>query len=106
MANTTKFTIEGSMTLAYYADERNSKRVLIHPKEEDIGSDAVVSGMDISEQESLGSKIASEIGFPNDTEFDELYRKLDDLRQQGLRTEEGVPDVTRQAKMRITVEVL
>lgn len=106
MANTTQFTIEGPMTLAYFASERNSKRILINPEEEDTGSDAVVSGMDISDQESLGTKIANEIGFPNDQEFDELYSKLEGLRQQGLRTDEGVPDVTREVQLRITVEIL
>ena len=105
MADTTRFTVEGTMTLAYYADERHSKRVLIHPKEdENLGEDASVC--DCSPEESLESKISNEIGFPNDAEFDELYRKMDELRQQGLRTEEGTPDATRQVKMRITVEVL
>jgi N-methylhydantoinase A/oxoprolinase/acetone carboxylase beta subunit len=101
MANTTKFTIEGPMTLAYHADEMNSRRVLIHPKEEDVESDALGCC-----DESLESKIASEIGFPNDAEFDEVFRKMDQLREQGLRTEEGVPDGTREIQLRITVEVL
>ncbi len=99
MAETTKFTIEGSMSLAYFADERHSKRVLIEEKDSD-GSD--IGG----NSPSLSSKIASSVGFPNDAEFDELYRKLDNLREQGLRTEEGVPDVTRSVEMRITVEIL
>ena len=103
MADTTQFTIEGPMTLAYHADEQHSKRVLIHPKEEENqGSDAPVCGC----EESLETKIANEIGFPNDAEFDELYRKMDELRQKGLRTEEGVPDGTREVQLRITVEVL
>jgi len=34
MANTTSFTFEGPMTLAYYANEWHSKRVLINTKEE------------------------------------------------------------------------
>ena len=105
-ASTTKFTVEGPMTLAYFSDERNSKRVLINPEDEDgsdLVADAPICGC---EGESLETKIANEIGFPNDAEFDEFYRKMDELRQQGLRTEEGVPDVTRPAKLRITVEVL
>ena len=106
MAETTSFTIEGDMTLAYFSDERHSKRVLINPEEENdstLNSEVPVCGC---EEESLETKIAREIGFPNDAEFDEFYRKIEELRQQGLRTEEGVPDVTRPAKLRITVEVL
>ncbi len=99
MANTTKFTIEGPMTLAYHADEINSKRVFIHP--EGTESDALDCCA-----ESLESKIAGEIGFPDDAEFDEVFRKMGQLREQGLRTEEGVPDGTREVQLRITVEVL
>ena len=100
MAEMTKLVVEGDVTLAYFADQVDSKRVLIDTKTTD--GDLV----DSSPQESLGTRIANEIGFPDDAEFNELYHKMDELRQQGLRTEEGVPDVTRQAKMRITIEVL
>ena len=107
MASTTKFTVEGPMTLAYFSDERHSKRVLINPEEEEDKSHLVaevpICGC---EGESLETKIANEIGFPNDAEFDEFYHKMEELRKQGLRTEEGVPDVTRPTKLRITVEVL
>jgi hypothetical protein len=108
MANTTSFTVEGPMTLAYFSDELHSKRVLINPQDEEDKSHLVseVPSCDCTEGESLETKIAREIGFPNDAEFDEFYRKMDELRQQGLRTEEGVPDVTRPVKLRITVEVL
>ena len=103
MANTTSFTIEGPMTLAYYANGRHQKRVLIHPKEEETsGSDAPICGC----EESLETKITTEIGFPNDAEFDEVFRKMEELREQGLLTEEGVPDRTRVFQLRINVEVL
>ena len=107
MANTTSFTIEGPMTLAYYANERYSKRVLINPKEEDAmeGVEAPVTSFD-NDSKSLESKIADTVGFPNDTEFDEVFKKLEELRKRGLRTEEGVPDGTREVQLRIIVEVL
>jgi len=101
MAETTKFTIEGSMTLAYYADERHSKRVLI-ADEEDSHDSMVVGG----NNQSLENKICDSVGFPNDAEFDEVFRKMEELRSKGLRTEEGVPDGTREIQLRITVEVL
>ena len=98
MAETTQFTIEGSMTLAYYADQRHSKRILIaNEGEED-------SAFDVNE--SLETKIANSLNFPDDAEFDEVFRKMEELRKQGLRTEEGVPDGTREVQLRITVEVL
>ena len=108
MAETTSFTIEGPMTLAYFSNERHSKRVLINPKEEERDPNSIIQApvCGCTDSESLETKISNEIGFPNDAEFDEFYRKMDELRQQGLRTEEGVPDVTRPATLRITVEVL
>lgn len=105
MASTTSFTIEGPMSLAYFSSERYSKLVLIKHKEDDV-SPAGEPPITDSQSGSLGAKIADEIGFPNDAEFDELYRKFEELRKQGLRTEEGVPDVTRDVQLRITVEVL
>ena len=95
MAETTEFTIEGSMELAYYADQKYSKRVLIHPEEEGDFS-----------PESVETKIATSLNFPNDQEFDAIFAKMEELRKQGLRTEEGVPDGTREVQLRITVEVL
>jgi len=104
MAEMKKLVVEGDVTLAYFADQMHSKRVLIDT--ETTGDGLVDSSPGSSSQESLGTRIANEIGFPNDTEFDEFYRKMEELRQKGLRTEEGTPDVTRQMKMRITIEVL
>jgi hypothetical protein len=96
------------MTLAFFSDQRHSKRVLIDPKEDENRShreaEVPVCGCEVGE--NLESKIANVIGFPNVAEFDEFYRKIDELRQQGLRTEEGVPVVTRPTKLRITVEIL
>jgi hypothetical protein len=95
------------MTLAFFSDQRHSKRVLINPEDEEDNSHlAEVPVCGCTEGENLETKISNEIGFPNDAEFDAFYRKMDELRQQGLRTEEGVPDVTRQTNLRITVEVL
>jgi hypothetical protein len=104
MSNTTKFTVEGPMTLAYFASERYSKRVFLKPDGGSGDDCAVVGGQDCGE--SLEAKISEEIGFPTDAEFEEVFRKMDELRSQGLRTEDGVPDTTREVQLRITVEVL
>jgi hypothetical protein len=106
MAEMKKLVIEGDVTLAYFADQMDGKRVLIDTEITDDGPAVCSDCSGRGNQESLGSRISNEIGFPNDAEFDELYRKMEELREKGLRTEEGVPDVTRQAKMRITIEVL
>lgn len=100
MAETTQFVIEGEFILAYFADEQNSKHVLIH--EEDNASDGAL----ISAQPRLETKIADELGFPTDSEFEEIFSTLDKMREQGMRPEEGMPVKTRQTKLRITVEVL
>lgn len=101
MANTTKFTIEGSMFLAYFASERYSKRVFLKSEGGDDDAPCTESCGD-----SLEAKIADEIDFPTDAEFEEVFRKLDELREKGLRPEDGIPDTTREVQLRITVEVL
>jgi len=98
MAETTQFVIEGDFTLAYFADEQNSKHVLIIDPDADPNR--------IGEQPRLETKITDELGFPTDEEFDEIFDTLDKMRSQGMRPEEGVPVKTRQTKLRITVEVL
>ncbi len=102
MAETTQFVIEGEFTLAYFADEQNSKHVLI--REEDCNSEQPCAL--VGSQPRLETKIADEIGFPTDSEFDEIFSSLEEMRGQGVRPEEGVPVMTRQTKLRITVEVL
>lgn len=100
MAETTQFVIEGDFTLAYFADEQSSKHVLICEK--DDASDGALIG----EQPRLETKITTELGFPTDAEFEEIFGTLDKMRSQGMRPEEGVPVKTRQTRLRITVEVL
>ena len=104
MSNTTKFTVEGPMTLAYFASERYSKRVFLKSDRGDADDCVVAGAQDCGE--SLEAKINEEIGFPTDTEFEAVFKKMDELRAQGLRTEDGVPDATREVQLRITVEVL
>ena len=58
-------------------------------------------------QRRLESKVADELNFPSDTEFEVMHKKLDKLREKGLRPIEGAPDGMREGvKLRITVEVL
>lgn len=103
MAEIKKFILEGAMTLAYFTGERDSKQVLIEDKDATSDGPETVA----VSQRRLESKICDELGFPNDTEFDEMFKKLDELRKKGLRPVEGVPDKMREdVRLRITVEVL
>lgn len=104
MAETKKFVLEGAVTLAYFTGEQDSKHVLIEDK--DAGPDGPPATISTS-QRRLESKIADELGFPNEAEFDAMFAKLDKLRKKGLRPVEGVPDGVREnVKLRITVEML
>lgn len=99
MAETTQFVVEGDFTLAYFADDANSRHVLL---EDDPSSDGLGN-----HQQSLEMKIADELGFPNEEEFNEIFRKIDELREKGLRPAIGEPDGVREGvKLRITIEVL
>ncbi len=103
MAETKKFVLEGEMTLAYFTGENDSKHILIQDKNAASDGPETVA----RSQRRLESKIADELDFPNEAEFDAMFAKLDKLRQKGLRPVEGVPDGVREGvKLRITVEVL
>ena len=103
MAETKQFVLEGKMALAYFIGERDSKHVLIEDKDAASDGPETVS----TSQRRLESKIADELGFPNDAEFDEMHQKLSKLRKKGLQPAEGMPDSIREGvKLRITVEVL
>lgn len=103
MAETKKFVLEGDVTLAYFTGEQDSKHVLIEDLNAASDGPATVS----IRRRRLESKIADELGFPNEAEFDVMFDKLDKLRKKGLRPVEGVPDGVREGvKLRITVEIL
>jgi len=103
MAETKKFVLEGEMSLAFFIGERDSRHVLIEDKDAASDGPSTVA----MSQRRLESKIADELDFPNNAEFDAMHEKLDKLRKKGLRPVEGVPDGVREGvKLRITVEVL
>ncbi len=101
MAGTTQFTIEGEFIFAYFADEQDSKHVLIYDADCDRDPHCGTGC-----QQRLETKIANEVGLPTDPEFDGIFGSLEDMRSKGMRPEEGMPVMQRQAKLRITVEVL
>ena len=104
MAETTKFVIEGDVTLAYFTGHYNPRQVILNAPPIVDDDPSVSEGC---ECERLESKIAQELGFPNEGEFDAMFAKLDELRAQGLRPAKGEPDLLREGtKLRITVEVL
>lgn len=101
MAETTKFVIEGVVTLAYFTGHRDPRQVLLTTPPVN-GAVSVDGG-----SERLEGKIAEELGFPNESEFDMMFQKLEELREQGLRPDKGQPDMVREGtKLRITVEIL
>ena len=103
MAETTLFVLEGDVSLAYFIGETDSKHVLIDDPNAATDGPETVSVT----QRRLESKICDELGFPNEAEFDIMYKKLQELREKKLRPVEGVPDGTREGvRLRITVEVL
>jgi len=103
MAETKKMVVEGDVTLAYLIGERDDRQVLLQDK------GAVTNGPETvpSSQRRLEALICEMLKFPDESEFDAMYKKLDDLRQKGLRPAEGQPDGKREnVRLRITVEVL
>ena len=104
MAETTQFTVEGEVDLAYFTGERDSRHVIIRPDESD---DRPVAVGDSSAGERLETRIANALNFPNDAEFDAMFKRLEELREKGLQPADGKPDMIREGvKLRITVEVL
>ena len=84
MAGITEFSIEGDATFEWIDGDRKVK----------IGDDRV---------EEL---IARQFGFPTDEEFDAMISRVGDLRDQGLATAEGEPDITRPVKLKIEVSLV
>jgi hypothetical protein len=89
--------------LAYFIGERDSRQILIQDENAPINGPAVVP----ASERRLEAFIVDQLGFPNEAEFDQMHRKLDNLRDKGLRPAEGIPDCVRDGvKLRVTVEVL
>lgn len=106
MAETTKFVLEGTMTLAFISSEHDSKHVFI---EDTASSERASLGScppDSTHRQRLETRIADELDFPSEEEYDEIFNKIGELREKNLRPIEGEPDGTREVKLRITVEVL
>lgn len=98
------FVIEGGVKLAYFSAEDQSRHVLV-----ETADPTATQGPDTlgSEPMRLETYIAKQLDFPNQAEFDAVYKRLDELRRQGLRPAANEPDITREdMKLRITVEVL
>ena len=99
MASFTNFTIEGDATLDYFGDLPGGldRRVRIMDDAEGASE----------EGSSLENVIAKSLGFPNEGEFDEFFRRMEALRERELQPADGVPDISRESvRLRITVEVI
>lgn len=106
MAETTKFVLEGAMTLAFISSEHDSKHVFI---EKGSKSDCFSPGSCAPEstgRQRLETRIADELDFPSEEEYDEIFGRISELREKNMRPIEGEPDGTREVNLRITVEVL
>jgi len=114
VADFTSFTIEKEVDLGYYpARLFDRNRTITIPVEGTPNSDVIFTPTvntnppeDTNPSESLETAIVNTLDFPNEEEFDALFKRNDSLREQGLQTLEDVPDITRRVKLRITVEVL
>jgi len=103
MAETKQMVLEGEVKLAYFSNERDSKHILLCDENAPTNGPATAP---VSERR-LESFIADQLGFPNDAEFDEMFRHIDEMRKKGLRPAEGVPDYEREGvRVRISIEVL
>jgi hypothetical protein len=92
-----KFTVEGEANFRYHASEINDRQLLIRQDDES----------DDHPGEHLEQLISRVLGFPNDTEFDNMMERTSELRDEGLQNLDGVPDIVRTGmRLKITVEVL
>jgi len=102
----TSFTIEG-VTLAYFSGEDQTRHIVVEPDKNVEKADAGPANAVRMSPERLETYIAKQLDFPNQAEFDAIYKRLDELRQQGLRPAADEPDIVRKnVKLRVTVEVL
>lgn len=99
MASFTNFTIEGEAVLDYFGDQPGGLDRRVRIKDDTEGADG--------EGTSLEQVIAKSLGFPNEREFDEFFRRMEALREQQLQPADGVADISRDSvRLRITVEVV
>jgi hypothetical protein len=86
MPEVTEIEFEGELTLGYFSDS-------------DTPRCARLDG------EKIGNLIANTLNFPSEEEFDAMFQRLEQMRQQGVRPAEGEPDVMREAgRYKISIE--
>lgn len=85
MADMKKFTIESDAALVHYTERGNCV---------------------IVDDERLVDVIARNFGFPSEDEWETMYQRLNQLREQNLMPAGDEPDIERPVKLRITVEVV
>ena len=101
----TSFTLEGEAVLGFFAREFDDRHVRM--QEPTDPSVPVAVSTDASDGERIETIISRALGFPSDSEFDEMSNRNHELREQGLQTVAGIPDLVRRGtRLRITVEVL
>lgn len=94
-----EFTLEGEASLDYFAGESFGRDRHVRIKTD--------SDSDVDSGERIEHVIAQALDFPNDEEFDVMFRRNEQLREQGLQTEEGQPDIVRTGvRLRVSVEIV
>lgn len=106
-----KFVLEGDATLGFFAREMDDRSVRMVPPSFEGGvnapSLASIAGTESDPGHRLETIITRALDFPSEAEFDAMFEQTNALREQGLQTVEGKPDITREnVRLRITVEVL
>lgn len=95
----TNFTIEGDAVFGYFANEPSDSDRAVRIKDDSDNEDSI--GVRIE------NIIAKSLNFPNDTEFQSHFERMEKLRQQELQPADGQPDIVREdIRLRITVEVV
>lgn len=86
MPEVTEIEFEGVLTLGYFSDSEASRCVKL-------------------DGERVADLIARTLNFPDDAEFETMFQRLEQMREQGVRPAEGEPDVMREAgRYKISIE--
>lgn len=86
MPEVTEIEFEGELTLGYFSDSDVTKCVKL-------------------DGERVSDLIARTLVFPDDNEFDDMFQRLEQMRQQGVRPAEGEPDIIREVgRYKVSIE--
>lgn len=86
MPEINEIEFEGELTLDYFSEADDSRRLRLDGK-------------------SMDTIVAEMLDFPTNEEFDEIFGKLGQMREQGMQPDGSEPDLTRSAgRYKIKIE--